>query len=186
MRKNRYASKAAGNLPGQTIYQPRIACSDYRWESAALRRFFPIYRTQSRQWRWQNCRNCWNRLPGIDDDVPRKPDQNIRKWHYLKAAVLFDGRRHIAEIKVREDGNGHWFYDQHLILEKKEDSPYKPGTSASGSTSAGESSPVQIIGQSSKKVKHKNAHLPPTATLRGQTVRLSPPLAHHLRHRRSA
>ena len=63
------------------------------------------------------------------DDVPRTPDRNIRKWHYLESIVLFDGKRHVAEIKVREDGNGHWFYDQHLMLEKKEDSPYKPGTS---------------------------------------------------------
>ena len=61
------------------------------------------------------------------DDVPRTPDQNIRNWHYLKSIILLNDKRHIAEIKVREDGNGHWFYDQHLMLEKKEDSPYKPG-----------------------------------------------------------
>ena len=97
------------------------------------------------------------------DDIPREPDQNIRTWHYLKAAVLLEGRRHIAEIKVREDGNGHWFYDQHLVLEKKEDSPYKPGTSAKkrtflcGSTSAGESSPIEIIGRRNKKVKRGSA-----------------------------
>ncbi len=63
------------------------------------------------------------------DDVPRAPDRNIHTWHYFESIVLLDGKRHVAEIKVREDGNGHWFYDQHLMLEKKEDSPYKPGTS---------------------------------------------------------
>ena len=102
---------------------------------------------------------AWDR-----DDIPREPDQNIRKWHYLKSVVLLDGKRHIAEIKVREDGNGHWFYDQHLMLQKKEDSPYKPGTSEKKgesplflcrSTSAGEPSPKRIIGQSNRQVKRE-------------------------------
>ena len=98
---------------------------------------------------------AWDR-----DEPPREPDQNIRTWHYLTSPVILAGERHLAEIKVREDGNGHWFYDQHLMLEKKEDSPYKPGTSAKdalpfscGSTSAGESSPTGIIGQRNKEVK---------------------------------
>ncbi len=98
---------------------------------------------------------AWDR-----DEPPREPDQNIRTWHYLTSPVILAGERHLAEIKVREDGNGHWFYDQHLMLEKKEDSPYKPGTSAKdalpfscGSTSAGESSPTGIIGRRNKEVK---------------------------------
>jgi excinuclease ABC subunit A len=91
---------------------------------------------------------AWDR-----DEIPHKPDQNIRSWHYLKAGVLLAGQFHLAEIKIREDGNGHWFYDQHLMLQKKEGSPYKPGTSASGSTSAGEPSPTKIIGRATKKVK---------------------------------
>jgi hypothetical protein len=83
---------------------------------------------------------AWDR-----DEVPRKPDQNVRIWHYLKHNVMLQGNRHVAQIKIREDGNGHWFYDQHLVLISKEDPPYKPGTSASGSTSAGESSSSSIM-----------------------------------------
>jgi excinuclease ABC subunit A len=93
---------------------------------------------------------AWDR-----DEAPRKPDQNIRMWHYLKVAVVLGGQHHVAEIKIREDGNGHWFYDQHLVLQKKEGPPYKPGTSASGSTSAGEPSHIQIIGRSDQEVKRK-------------------------------
>ena len=114
----------------------------------------------SRPWHWPDYQSCWNWPHGIATSAPREPDQNVRRWHYLKSAVVLADQRHIAEIKVREDGNGHWFYDQHLILQEKEDSPYKPGTSAKdtlpfscGSTSAGESSPTGIIGRRNKEVK---------------------------------
>jgi hypothetical protein len=120
---------------------------------------------------------AWDR-----DDVPREPDQNIRKWHYLKSAVLLDGRRHLVEIKVREDGSGHWFYDQHLMLQKKEDSPYKPGTSERRhvrslcrGTSAGESSPNGIIGRNNKKVKREKKPLATEDNATGADFTSSPP-----------
>jgi excinuclease ABC subunit A len=105
------------------------------------------------------------------DTLPRVPDQNIRKWHYLKNVVLLEGICHDVEIKIREDGKGHWFYDQHLIRKTKEDSPYKPGTSerkrevssrfSRRSASAGEPSSNQIIGRSNNKVK-RGKHSPAT------------------------
>jgi excinuclease ABC subunit A len=93
------------------------------------------------------------------DESPMQPDQNIRAWHHFACGMLLQGKPHIARIKVREDGNGHWFYDQHVVLlaKEKEDPPYKPGTSASGSTSAGEPSPSLIIGPSDQEVKTATA-----------------------------
>ena len=47
---------------------------------------------------------------------PRSADPNIRRWHYFHADVLLGGALHDAEVKVREDANGNWFYDEHLMI----------------------------------------------------------------------
>lgn len=66
------------------------------------------------------------------DEMPRTPDNNIRKWHYFKIGVSIDGEPYTAEIKVWEDGNGIWFYDQHVELQKKEGPTYKQVASPEG------------------------------------------------------
>lgn len=102
------------------------------------------------------------KLPEILQDAvwthsaaPTVPDRNTKVWHYFETDVVLQGNSHVAEIKIREDPNGAWFYDWHLKILKKEeeDSPYKPGTPEAGGTSAGESSTGEIIDPDAPPVK---------------------------------
>ena len=151
----------------------------------------------SQPWHWQSCQSCWNRPHGIATSLPENQIRTSAPGTTSTSPVILAGERHIAEIKVREDGNGHWFYDQHLMLEKKEDSPYKPGTSAKdalpfscGSTSAGESSPTGIIGRRNKEVKRGKRSFAtegkPAGADSAPASPLPSPLAPHLRRCRSS
>jgi hypothetical protein len=48
----------------------------------------------------------------------RIKDGNTRQFHYLRAAARLEGKPYAVKIVVREDGNGHWFYDHHLTEQK--------------------------------------------------------------------
>lgn len=91
----------------------------------------------------------------VTDAAPRESNSRIKRWRYLKASLILAGNACKAEIKIREDNNGTWHYDHHIKIE--EDLPYKPGNSASGSTSAGKPSPTEIIGRFRRQVKHKKS-----------------------------
>ncbi len=89
------------------------------------------------------------------DEAPRTPDNNIRKWHYFKIGVSIDGEPYTAEIKVREDANGHWFYDQHVELQKKEGPTYKQVASPEGPHNQAVGPSHMIIGPASQEVKQE-------------------------------
>jgi len=59
--------------------------------------------------------------------VPPVSDGNIKAWHVLQADLNIDGLPHTTFLKIREDGNGHYYYDQHVT--KRKDPPYKRGAS---------------------------------------------------------
>jgi hypothetical protein len=52
-------------------------------------------------------------------EAPRVRDGNTRQFHYLRAMAQLEGKTHDVKIVVREDGNGHWFYDHHLTEQKR-------------------------------------------------------------------
>ena len=39
---------------------------------------------------------------------------NVRAVHIFQAKANLEGTPHNVKITVKEDNNGHWFYDHHL------------------------------------------------------------------------
>lgn len=70
----------------------------------------------------------------LKTETPRRSNAQIHAVHYFAGELDIDGERHSTQIKVREDGNGHFYYDQHVVKRIKKGSSYKPG--------AGDKSPV--------------------------------------------
>jgi len=60
-------------------------------------------------------------------EPPRIADKNVKGWHYLKASLEIDGIEHETTIKVREDANGSFYYDQHVTQKTKMAPSYKVG-----------------------------------------------------------
>lgn len=50
----------------------------------------------------------------IRSDAPRTPDPNVRMYHYFKAELTIRGKQMVTAVKVFEDANGDWYYDQHV------------------------------------------------------------------------
>ena len=44
----------------------------------------------------------------------RADDRNIKAYHYFAADLEIDGQSLATLVKVFEDGNGNWYYDQHI------------------------------------------------------------------------
>lgn len=87
----------------------------------------------------------------------RDLDKNIKAWHTFVADLTIDGKPHATRLKVREDNNGHLYYDQHVT--EKNDPPYKLGSTGETpfGTPAGGSS-TSIDDDSSKgKEKHSRS-----------------------------
>jgi hypothetical protein len=40
--------------------------------------------------------------------------QNVRLYHFFTADLTISGKPMSTVVKVREDNNGHWYYDQHV------------------------------------------------------------------------
>lgn len=85
----------------------------------------------------------------------KSDDQNIR-WHYLKKSLVIDGEVHETTLKIREDRNGNFYYDQHVIKkarpkaaasQKDGDPPDEPGSE----------DPDSIIDKEEYARKKKNA-----------------------------
>jgi phage gp29-like protein len=98
-------------------------------------------------------------------EQPRTADQNVKSWHYLSASLEVDGVPHESTIKVREDANGAFYYDQHVTERKEVDPPYKPGASGEPDvTPAGESTDHSIDGEGSEgKEKYQKSPSHPPA-----------------------
>jgi HK97 family phage portal protein len=52
-------------------------------------------------------------------ESPKGKAGSIRQFHYLRTGVNLEGTPHDVKIVVREDNNGHWFYDHHLTEQKR-------------------------------------------------------------------
>ena len=90
------------------------------------------------------------------EEEPRSPDRNIRRWHYFSIEVSLASVPHKAEIKIREDANGHWFYDQRVRLaENKEGPACKPVASPEGPAGQAAGPSSMIIGPASQEVKQE-------------------------------
>ena len=51
--------------------------------------------------------------------VPQNLAANVRQFHVFRSAANLEGILHDVKIVVREDNNGHWFYDQQLTEQKR-------------------------------------------------------------------
>ena len=52
-------------------------------------------------------------------DEPKDKAPNVRKFHVFKASATLASVPHDVKIVVREDNNGHWFYNLPLTENKR-------------------------------------------------------------------
>ena len=50
---------------------------------------------------------------------PANQAGNVRRFHIFRVEANLQGVPHDVKIVVREDNNGHWFYDHHLTEQKR-------------------------------------------------------------------
>jgi hypothetical protein len=87
------------------------------------------------------------------DEEPRSRDRNTRRWLHFTIDVSLAGVAHEARIKIREDANGQWFYDQRVRLAKKEGPACKPVASPKGPAGQAAGPSSTIIDPEAGKVK---------------------------------
>jgi hypothetical protein len=88
--------------------------------------------------------------------LPAGDEQNVRMYHYFEADVRLAGVASLSRIKVREDNNGNWFYDQHITA-KKEDPSLSRSASPKGQTGPADESSTPIIAGQSTSVNENQA-----------------------------
>lgn len=65
--------------------------------------------------------------------LPEGNEQNVHMYHYFVADLQFEGIQSVSRLKIREDNNGNWFYDQH-IQEKAKGPPLSQSAPPKGQT----------------------------------------------------
>jgi hypothetical protein len=89
-----------------------------------------------------------------NSEAYRGDDKNTRGFHYFTAPLTVDGAPHTTTLKIREDANGHFFYDQHIVEQsaQKNSSPLgRPRNPEGKPNPSGE--PKGSIGTPPPKVK---------------------------------
>jgi hypothetical protein len=69
----------------------------------------------------------------VDERPHTKAGDNIKAWHYLRATVTLDGEQIPVTLSVREDNNGHFYYN-HVLEDRTPSELTGPTREAGGGT----------------------------------------------------
>lgn len=87
--------------------------------------------------------------------LPRNKEKNVKMFHVFSMPLRMRGQDAQTQLKIREDNNGHWYYDQH-VTKKTRTSPISQSAVPKGQTGLAAKSSGRSIDDTDEQIKQRS------------------------------